>query len=636
MKKLIKRIITTCLSLLFIVLSLITVTALEAKTSSASLSFSASAIDNTIGGVQTRAMDDTMFLIEPDIVRTSGKYIYVYDKAESTIKVIDKDTNTYKEANNHYITALGVDDILISNDALFLFNKQSGSFTCIDAEDFESLTFEHSSLSYLSSAKFIKHIKIGEDDYMLTCPENPITADFEFAKITRTDSSLSIDSVSKFRISSNFQDSLSSYNEIFVDSNDEKLFLMLINESNNILSCQIDPTSVETVQVQMTGVTGFDSGNNILDVSSVKITDKDKVVAVTTQNTIEFFELSISSSQVSMTSITDMQISIESGFVPTDAHGTNKTLALVSNSSQELKIINFDKEIAPYYYKQEIKNPTINRFLYSHNDFTYLKVINDTPILSLPYSKEGQIEANVNDEVVVIGEGQDENQNKVYGWYYVLYSKDNVNYYGYIASIDTNQKTETSYEKNYVTVIAYTKLYTYPSKITDEINVAKPNQNNVNDPYITKYSRIEVLDSLCDYTSLGTKYLKVKVNGVDIGFIDRESVIVSSDNSGRIIPNATVTHNNSEIFTSTDTNRQTIDLLDKGKRVKVIGKRDTKTNFTLITYNDNEGNECTGYIYTYNLETDSWTMLQTIGILLVIINVILLIIIICLKNKFTR
>ena len=627
MKKLIKRIITTCISLLFIVHGLIAVNALEAKTSSASLSFSASA-ETSLGSI--RAMNDTMFLIEPDIVRTSGKYIYVYDKAETTIKIIDKDTTTYKETNNHYITSFDVDDILISNNALFLFNKSQGSFVCLDADTLEVLVFDHSSLTSLSNAKIIKQITIDDTSYVLTCPENPIETDFEFAKITREGNTISIDLVAKFKVGSNFEASLSSYKEIFVDeTNDGMLFLMLITETNNILSTKIDPSELTSNSVldTMTGVSGFSSQANILSVSSVKINNYDKVVSVTTTNQIEFFELSISTS-VTMTRIDEMVITIDSNFVPTDAHGANQTLAVISNESQELKIFNFDKMVEPYYYEHSVKNPTINYLLYDSEDFSYLRVINNTPILSLPYSKDGQITAQIGDELVIIGEGQDTLKNKVYGWYYVLYSKNNVNYYGYVASVDTNQKSQTTFDKNYVTVYAYTKLYAYPSKISDAINIEKLT--------INKYSRLEVLDSLCGYSSLSTSYLKVKVNGEDVGFIDRASIIRSSDNSEKILPDATVTHNDSEIFNSTDENRQTIDVLNKGKRVKVIGKRDTIKNYTLITYNDDEGNECTGYIYTYNLETDTWTMLQTIGIFLVIINVILLVIIICLKNKFTR
>ena len=167
-----------------------------------------------------------------------------------------------------------------------------------------------------------------------------------------------------------------------------------------------------------------------------------------------------------------------------------------------------------------------------------------------------------------------------------------------------------------------------PSVIEDDLNT----QIRV----IPNSSRLEVLSPICDYSSLNTKYLLVRVNGTDVGFIDRSRIIESSSLEDRIIPNATVLRNNSEIFTSTSEDRETILMLNKGARVKVIGKRDTITNFTLVTFNDEEGNVYTGYIYTYNLEADTWTMLQIIGMLLVTINVILLIVIICIKNKVTR
>ena len=39
-----------------------------------------------------------------------------------------------------------------------------------------------------------------------------------------------------------------------------------------------------------------------------------------------------------------------------------------------------------------------------------------------------------------------------------------------------------------------------------------------------------------------------------------------------------------------------VKALDKGKTVRINGKRDTKTGFTSITFNDEYGNEFSGYI----------------------------------------
>ena len=167
-----------------------------------------------------------------------------------------------------------------------------------------------------------------------------------------------------------------------------------------------------------------------------------------------------------------------------------------------------------------------------------------------------------------------------------------------------------------------------PSKFTDNIN------NEIKT--IKDSSRLEVLSPICNYSALNTSYLLVKVNGNEIGFIDLSRVLLSTSINEKIIPNATVLKDNSEIFTSTENDKEIICHLNSGERVKVIGKRDTKTNYTKVSFNDSEGNEYTGYIYTHNIKPDSWSMLQIVGMLLVSLNTILLIVIICIKNKLTR
>ena len=65
----------------------------------------------------------------------------------------------------------------------------------------------------------------------------------------------------------------------------------------------------------------------------------------------------------------------------------------------------------------------------------------------------------------------------------------------------------------------------------------------------------------------------------------------------------------------------------------IEGKRDTKTGFTFIRYNDEYGNELTGYIATDYIESNSWTTMQIIGCILIAINVGLLILILIFKKN---
>lgn len=627
MKNFKQKIVTTLFAIAFMVLSVIsTYGALEASSSSLSSSFLNEIVlaeDETENN--EKIVQDSLFLVDLGFVKVYGNYIYVYDKADSTIKIIDKATGTFKEDYNHY-RLYNLKDIIVYNNILMMYNGES--FTCITLNSFETVTFNQTELSTIQTAKTIKIVSIAQKDYIVLCPENPIADSFEIAEISVDNNVISVSNIKTFKIGEQFQASLSEYNHIYITESEEMLFVMLVNDQN-IFSFKLDIASVEQVYT-VTAVTGLETnGDEILDISAVTLSEEADALAVTTTSLVKFYTLEISPSSASLSHLEGKDILIEANFIASDADGNMSTLSLISNENQSVIIYNFDTKQPSGYEQNELKNGEINTTFVASDQFLYLDVIKATSIQESPYSKDAIVTAEVNDNLVVIGEGFSASTGEpIVGWYYVMYSLGSTNYYGYVASIDTTILFETEFENTYTTVLAFTKLYTMPSVIEDDLNT----QIRV----IPNSSRLEVLSPICDYSSLNTKYLLVRVNGTDVGFIDRSRIIESSSLEDRIIPNATVLRNNSEIFTSTSEDRETILMLNKGARVKVIGKRDTITNFTLVTFNDEEGNVYTGYIYTYNLEADTWTMLQIIGMLLVTINVILLIVIICIKNKVTR
>ena len=234
-----------------------------------------------------------------------------------------------------------------------------------------------------------------------------------------------------------------------------------------------------------------------------------------------------------------------------------------------------------------------------------------------------------NSTVAIVGYGKF-GEKKLEGFALVLYSKEESNFYGYIKLAQLEVLSSEPYDVEKVTVLPSTALLSLPSFVRDsrctQIELLKATAD------------VKVLSNLNGYECMGTKYLLVEIDGDPnrIGFVDVQRTRKRDLVKDKIITNAEVKRNNSEIFTEESSESEIITMLDKGARVKVIGKRNTKTNLTKVSFNDKAGNLHTGYIYTYNLETDTWSMLQIIGMMLIIINTILLIIIICLKNKYTK
>lgn len=620
MKKIIKYISTICLTMFFILSALSMTKVLEVKSSSTSLSFVSATNTSQVNS------SDSIFLVDIEFSRVFDDFIYIYDGMDDTLKIMDKQTKTFRENNNQF-KAGSIKDLIVYKDVIMLLNTETNNFTCINKNDFNSIEFDQTSLTTLSNAKFIKTITVNQKDYLLLCPENPIDGigQFELAEMSYEENVISITNIQKFSVGSDFSASLSTYNNIYIEENDNKIFIMMVT-NNNILSFSVDPLNIQSTFTQITAVTGLSTSTNVLSVDMVKLAETTTAIAITSEDSIKFYTLNIGSTSVNLSLIDDKIINIENNFLVNNAHANESTLVLTSKENQKIKIINFNQNNDEFYLEDNIKNSEITIEYLSPTEFEYLEAIKATKQLELPYSKTYLTLVDEGDELVIIGKGKDENGNYLTGWHYCMFTKNNTNYYGFVSGLDFSKKSNTSYSKTYITVQAYTNLYLYPSKICDS--------KNIEIKVIPTYSRLEVLNSTCDY--LNKKYLLVKVNNDSIGFIDRERIIDLNGIKNRIIPDATVMRDNSEIFSSNGDDREVLMELNKGYRVKIIGKRDTITNFTLVTFNDEEGNEFTGYIYTYNLEMDSWSTLQIIGIIFVIINVVLLAIIIILKNKLTR
>jgi len=637
MKNAFKKLIYFTLSLIFMFSSIIyMLETLGANAPSVSPSLSLNSVKET--GLRQSEIENSLFLIDIKLSLIDENYIYVYDNKDSMIKVIDKQTQNYRELNNYY-QFNNLKNMLSWNNYLLLLNGDTDEFTCITKDTFKTIEIENQNLlSNLSLAKTVKQFSANNKDYLLICPDNPTLTDFEIAEIkketqavsgTQTNEVIKILDVKTFKIDESWSSNnvLTSYEKIYISSYENDLFIMLL--SNNILySFIVDLENILTVPYSIiTTVRGLDNSENIVDIKHVKLNNQNNNIFVSYQNKILFYNLNIERNvSVSLEKL-EFEINLDN-FNITSTNSFNSSIVVSSTSNQCVKVFDLVDGTTGEFSQTTICNQEISPYLYSSTLFSYVETIRNIELMPSPYSFESIVTIPENSKLVIIGEGRYSSGDMVYGWSYVMFTYNNQNYYGYIDQESITKLTETTYSKSFVKCYADTKLYSLPSKFLDNTNKELK--------IIKESSRLEVISTICDYSSLNTNFILVKVNGDTVGFIDKSRIITNSGISEKIIPNATVKQNNSEIFTSTNSDKEVIIYLNKGDRVKVLGKRDTKTNFTKITFNDSEGNEYIGYIYTHNLEPDTWSMLQIIGLFLVSINVILLIIIICIKNKITR
>lgn len=283
-----------------------------------------------------------------------------------------------------------------------------------------------------------------------------------------------------------------------------------------------------------------------------------------------------------------------------------------------------------------IKNPTLDIQYKSEDMFEYVCANKQTLLLSNPWSYFGNDNFTIenNRDLIIIGTAKILGQNSVIEDYkYCLLTIADKNLKGYVKTEDLTQKTTSTYNFEYCQVQPNTKLYSLPTtvvgsngdKITDTLNATII-------ATIPENSTIKIVDALYKYISNEKTMVKVEVNGNQIGYIEYDKII-KPGSIDFVITNASIKSDDTEIYLSADSSSAIIWTLNKGYRIRINGSRNTETGFTSITFNDEYGNEKTGYVLTDKISSDSWTTMQIIGCVLIAINIGLLILIIRFKMK---
>lgn len=318
------------------------------------------------------------------------------------------------------------------------------------------------------------------------------------------------------------------------------------------------------------------------------------------------------------------------------------TYSYVDRINQKLyftKISKVSDEVGFRSENTEIKNPNYSVNYLQEDNFVYKYASISTKLYENPWGASSDVYIEKDTDVIKIGSAVLENNTLIADYDYCLFTTNNYNYTGFVKNSDLLLKTEiTPTEAGYkerVSIWPKTTLYSLPTTITsgqigtsNSFLVSKVLMN------IEDNSEICVLDVLCGYTANNTKMLKVKVNGETIGYIEAKCVRFPASVVDFVITNATIKKDGTTVYLSPSSTASTLTFkLNSGKNVRINGKRDTKSGWTSITFNDEYGNEFSGYIETDYLKADSWSALQIVGCILIAINIGLLILILIFKHN---
>lgn len=298
---------------------------------------------------------------------------------------------------------------------------------------------------------------------------------------------------------------------------------------------------------------------------------------------------------------------------------------------------------------KNINNPDYRLQFLTANEFIYKNVNTNTELFDNPWGAYSDVEIEQNSNIIKIGFAQltDAGQTQICDYDYCMFTNSSGNHFGFVKNeyLDTLPektlkdagykviKDENGIEHAKVSIWPNSSLYSLPTTFcSGTIGVSELVAERV--MQIEDNSLIEILDVLGEYQANNVKMLKVKVNDNQIGYIEARCIRTPADIVNFIVTNATIKNDNTKVYLSANSDATILPFtLNSGKNVRINGKRDTKTGFTSITFNDEFGNEFSGYIETDYVKADAWSTLQIVGCVLIAINIGLLILILIFKKN---
>lgn len=294
----------------------------------------------------------------------------------------------------------------------------------------------------------------------------------------------------------------------------------------------------------------------------------------------------------------------------------------------------------------ELKNDTLTSLfqnqaptplIASAKHHQYIEITSTTGLYATPFSTISEITLNAGTRLIAIATDDD----AYYGFYYCLYTTKTENIYGYLPK---NEDTYKVLEKTSVyiplKVIGDTAndVYYLPSTLTDSKNqnfkqlsnlslttqvMAQKVTNSAGDDFYLielendVYGYIRYSQVTSNFASIQTE--RIKCNGKT----KRDTLLLLSPSSS-----TSTTYSESDI----DTFNATV-YLNANTRVLLNEKVKSSNKYTSVTYQTDSGETYIGYVLTADLDADGLTPLQSVGVALIGVNILILVIIFVARKK---
>jgi hypothetical protein len=595
----------------------------------------------------------SIFINSPTYSVTFNDKLYFIDNFDKLLKVYDLNENKFLTSVLSLQDYDNIVDATFNNGNLFILGEKDSSSVVliVDLENMTSKTITDEKLN--ASYSKISSTIVGsesEKNYAISLTPEEITADITPLVLLVSCETHELSQICNINFdASEFADIKSNLFKFFVlnsTSSENKVNIVFFYESRVAYS-QLTLDSLKNNEI-ITAVTLISSTQ--LENSSADVSERN-INMMTIEENSYFLITYLKTQDENVSSYSKLyKYNFDDGTTTGlsyvyDLESANNDYILTSENqviypteSQTIKIVKISIDESQRFMRvtSSVSNPSITVSYYGEDDFKYLKTTQSTPLYASPWDLTPILVVENEQDLICIGYGYIGDENSVIqDFKYCLYTFEGVNYKGYANAQNLAEKETISledYDYKIFKVVPNTNLYSLPTKVVgDKITNQLTSEIKLQ---IKDNSRVEVIDVICAYTTQKSTMLKVKVNDSEIGYIERSSIINPSEKVDFVITNSSIKNDNTKVYLESNSESSVIYTLNEGYRIRINGTRNTKSGFTSITFNDEYGNEWTGYIATDIIAADSWSTLQIVGSILIAINIGLLILIIKFRNDF--
>lgn len=595
-------------------------------------------------------INESIFIRNPEYSMLYNNELFFFDSYDNKIKVYNLNNESFDNSFIKFDYSI-IDVSSFSSTLFFLAKKENAPYlVCLNLE-----TRQTTELELDTNKNYTKiHVQtatIGSDEHFivtLNSLDNQGEISPEILLLTKEYSKVSSSNVKFDTTKESLDEIQKNLLKLLCNVSDSEINLIFVYNSK-ISYSEISISSLSSPEITLTKASvlydSLDSSNNDISIGNVHtlqinntshlLVTYDEVNEHKNQTLSKLYSFIIGDgTKTNFTYRANIE-SKNSKFLLAE----NNILVYPEDQTIAYKTINCDSEdpTNPSYssISKEINNPKISVDYKSESDFVYKSTNKSVILTKTPWDSNAIVTLPEGYDVINIGIGKIDKTNALISDYlYCFTTINNTNYTGFISRESLTDKEIISledYKYKVVRVVPNSNLYSAPTKfvgttITKELSSSIICQ-------IKDNSRVKILDVITSYTANNVTFVKVEVNNTDVGYIDVSNIIEPSSTVDFILTNSSIKEDRTKVYIDKNTNSTVIGELKKGYRVRVNGKRDTKSGITCITYNDEYGNEFTGYIVTDSLKTDSWSTLQIIGCILIAVNIGLLILILVFKKN---